>query len=199
MEKEVLVTRNVDCKNLSKDEFVNMMLTDTAQAKKNYDDAHYNKELESHYKYIEEKIERDKLRAIEYACKKWKTEKKRNEYVNKMMVESEKESKNIRFWYNGITFFDFDFNPGDNGISGNCVVSIDKDVATVTRALECCFDEIKDNKYFKEALGWKLLSSSRPYVELILPEEFEKMFHDEEEALCESIRKFYANTYYFGD
>ena len=70
MEKEVLVTRNVNCKNLSKDEFVKMMFMDMVQAQKNYDDAHYHKELEQHHKYIEEKIERDKLRAIEYACKK---------------------------------------------------------------------------------------------------------------------------------
>lgn len=199
MEKEVLVTRNIGCKNLSKDEFVKMMLVDMSQAKKNYDDAHYHEALERHNKYITEKLERDKLKAIEYAYKKWKTEKKRNEYVNKMMVESENKSENIKFHYNTVTFFDFDFNPGDNGISGNCVVNIEKDVATTTRALECCFNEIKDNKYFKEAFGWKLINSSRPYVELILPTEFEKMFHDEKKALVESIIKFYENTYYFGD
>ena len=100
MEKEVLVTRNIDCKNLSKDEFVKMMFMDMVRAQKNYDDAHYHKELERHHKYIEEKIERDKLRAIEYACKKWKTEKKRNEYINKMMVKSEEESKKVHEAYN---------------------------------------------------------------------------------------------------
>lgn len=199
MEKEVLVTRNVDCKNLSKEEFVKMMHIDMMQAQVNYDNRHYHEALESHKKYINDKLEREKHYAIEYAFKKWKTEKKRNAYINKAIIKSEEESRNIKINYSTITFFDFDFNPGDNGISGDCVVDFTKDTTTVLKSLERCFDTIKDNKYFKNASGWKLVSSSRPYVELILPEELEKMFHDEKNALAESIRKFYENTTYFGD
>ena len=87
-------------------------------------------------------------------------------------------------------------NPGVNGISGDCIIDIKDDM---TKNLERCYEAIKDNKYFKNGLGWILEAGSRPQIKLILPEDIQKEFDDEKDKLTKDIMRFYQNCSYPGD
>ena len=127
-----------------------------------------------------------------FAEKKWKTEAKRNAYVEQEMTKYVPRT----FKFYGITYFDFHVEPWSNCLSNT--FSIDK---VTTDILGKCYDEIKENKYFKNAIGWILEDHhySRPQIKLILPEEYEKMWKTDMENLGKAIGEFYKNTKYFGD
>lgn len=196
MEKELLITRNVDCATLSKELFVSMMTQDIRAAKVAYDNNHYEKDLQYFNESIQNSIDYYIKKAKEFAEKKWKTERKRNEYINKETYKIINEHKDRKFYYYGVTFFDFDLEPNTNSLSGDCCIDIEKDIQT---QLERCYEKIKDNRYWTRGLGWKLYADSRPQIELILSEEVQKEFDAEADALAEDIRRFYANCYYCGD
>lgn len=163
-----------------------------------------------HEVYAADSIVRATNTAIEFANKKWKTEKRRKKYVTEYVAKRRAE---LDAWtpqkYNPLTFVDFDVNPGTNGLSGNCVLSKFTD-----EELGRCYDEICNNKYFKSASAFSIgyldsdskwrtyydgLCGFRPQVYMTMPEEMDKMYHAEAEALGEDIRRFYANCRYCGD
>lgn len=81
--KITLVKReNVNCSSITEDEFVRMMFSDILEAEENYNKLYcpdYVADIIRHFEYI---LQSTRNRAIKYAEKKWKTDKKRNEYVN---------------------------------------------------------------------------------------------------------------------
>ena len=194
MEIKILSTRNVNCSELTASEFASMMIEDMKKAKEVYDSIWYPIELELHNKHIESIKVCTEKRAHQIAEKKWKTEKKRNEYVEKEMAKL--KTSEFKFWT--ISFFDFDVKPWDNGISNNCILTYDN---MSENAMIRCFNEIKDNKYWKAAKGWILEDHHhcRPQIKLILPENIEAEFKQDEKNLCDAITKFYENTNYWGD
>ncbi len=194
MDIKVLVTRNIDCSNLTLDEFVNFMSEDLESAVKAYDEYWLPIYEERHKKYMEG-YRKSVLRvSTQYAENKWKTEKKRKEYIDKKMSEIEDKS----FFYPHLTFFDIDLNPGDNGISDDCILKCNEiNKNTIGR----CFNKIKDNKYFLKATGWILEDHHgfRPQIRLILPDEVQNEFDKERKDLEDAICRFYSGTTYFGD
>ena len=108
-------------------------------------------------------------------------------------------------FYYGLSFFDFDVNPGEMGISGDCCISYNE---LTPAKLERCFEAVKNNKYFKKAMGWKLTytasdnsyrSDSRPHIELIVDAETEAQMRKDADDLAESVRNFYKGCTYWGD
>jgi hypothetical protein len=143
-------------------------------------------------------------RATNFAEKKWKTEKKRTAYIESEVAKARKEYKMSDFYYD-LSFFDFDVNPGEMGISGDCCISYKE---LTPAKLGRCFEAVKDNKYFKKAMGWKFTYEAsnnshqvcfRPHIELIVDAETEAQMKKDADDLTESVRNFYKGCTYWGD
>ena len=199
-----LVSRNINCSTITEEEFVKRMFSDILEAEEKYNDL-YIPEWESRkVKNFEDKIAWVKKKATAFAKKKWKTEKKRIDYIESEINKAHKEYKFYTFYYD-LSFFDFNVEPSQMGISGNCIISI-KDLTF--DKLKKCFAEIKDNRYFKKATGWELtyetLDNSyqvcfRPQIKLIVDEETAAQMKKDEDGLTASVNQFYKGCTYWGD
>ena len=199
-----LTSRNIDCSTITVEEFISAMFADFLEAQDKYNEL-YIPEWEAHkVKNFERHIDLVRKHSTKVAEKKWKTEKRRNAYIESEVEKARKEYK-IDSFYCSLSFFDFKVTPGEIGLSNNCCISY-KDLTP--EALRRCFNEIKDNKYFKKALGWKLTYeasnnsyrvSFRPQIKLIVDEETENQMINDEKCLTESVCKFYENCDYWGD
>lgn len=200
----VLVKRNADCANISADDFVNAMFSDLLEAEENYNELYVPEYVASILRNYESFVNSYRKQAIKYAEKKWKTEKKRNEYINKEVIAARKKY-NMNSFYYSLSFFDFDVHPETNGLSGDCCLSIDR---LTFNSLYRCYEAVKDNYYFKNASGWTLeykcnendhRVSSRPYIKLILPDSVQAEYEKAEKDLADDIARFYSNCHYWGD
>jgi hypothetical protein len=194
MKTAVLITReNIKCSELTKEQFVTMMMEDLKNSVIKSEEI-FRPELEAQFYHNQEQhLEYVESRARKYACKKWKTDKRRDQYVLDVLS---KEKRNI-FEFRPVSYFDFKLNPSQNYISDSCVLRVN----TTEDKLEHCYDMIKDNKYFLSATGWELIEErcSRSQIKLIMPDEMVEMYRKEERGLCEAISKFYAGSNYWGD
>ena len=200
----VLVSRNINCADITAEEFVSAMLSDFLEAEEKYNDLYIPEWEAAKVRSFFEHMEWARKRATKFAEKKWKTEKKRIAYVDSEVAKARKEYKMSDFYYD-LSFFDFDVNPGEMGISGDCCISYKE--LTPTKLLRC-FEKVKDNKYFKKASGWKFTYEAsnnshrtcfRPHIELIVDAETEAKMKKDAEDLTESVRKFYQGCTYWGD
>jgi len=200
-----LVSRNnVNCANLSMDEFVQMMFSDILEAEENYNELYCRDYVAAILRNFESYVKSYHDAAVRYAEKKWKTEKKRNEYIVKE-TDAARSRYNRDAYYYSLSFFDFDVHPDRNGLSGDCCLSIN---SMNFNSLRRCFEAVKDNYYFKNATGWKLEYEAsendhkvcfRPYITLIMPEKVKAEYEKAEKDLTESVRKFYEGCHYWGD
>lgn len=194
MKTAVLITReNIKCSELTKEQFVTMMMEDLKNSVIKSEEI-FRPELEAQFYHNQEQHrEYVEKRAREYACKKWKTDKKRDQYVLDVLS---KEKTNV-FEFHPVSYFDFKLNPHENYISGSCCLNVDSS----EEKLERCYDMIKDNKYFLSATGWELIEerSFRSKIKLIMPDEMNEMYRKEEEGLANAIANFYADCKYCGD
>lgn len=194
MQNTILITRNVNCSELTREQFIDCMKNDLINAVSKYKEIFYPVEF-ARFQENQKKLKDWKLKeATQYAEKKWKTEKRRNEYITDKLNQVE----NKPFNFHNISFFDFLVDPLSNGISDNCILRCNE---IDDEKIGKCFDFICDNKYFKLASGWQLIDSHnfRPYVKLILSENTENMYKQEEETLFNAMSNFYKNCTYFGD
>lgn len=191
---KVLVEREVNCSELNCEDFVKMMSEDFGKAIKEHDDYLLPIEKAKHDEYVNKHTEYVKECAMKFAERKWKTEKKRQEYINNELANIKFSS----FRHSKLAFFDFNVNPGKMGISGACILDCDK---IDERKLANCFNYIKDNEYFKAANGWILEDHiyGRPQILLKLPEDVQKKFDDDRESLNKAVSDFYDGCRYFGD
>lgn len=148
-----------------------------------------------------EGIERVRTRATKEAEERYKTERKRTEYINECLanyITSASKELNECSRYNAITFFDIDLEPWTNSINGHCILNVNN---LSDEKLEACWNAIKDNVYFKEAEGWRFEYDGccRPQIKLQLPKNIQKQFDAEEEGLNRAIDNFYKGCKYWGD
>ena len=200
-----LVSRdNVNCANLSMDEFVQMMFSDILEAEENYNELYSADYVNGVIRNFNSYVKCYHDTAVRYAEKKWKTDKKRTQYIDKETDAARKRYNLDAYWY-GLSFFDFDVHPESNGLNGNCCLSID---SLTFNSLRRCFEAVKDNYYFKNASGWKLEYEAhdnnhqvcfRPFITLIMPEDVKAKYEQAEKDLTESVRKFYEGCTYWGD
>lgn len=199
-----LVSRDVNCSNISMDDFVQMMFSDILEADEKYNELYCPEYVASIVRSFESFVDSHRKQATRYAEKKWKTEKYRNAYIEQEVNKARKNFSRDKY-YDHLSFFDLDVHPESNGLSGDCCLSIDR---LTFAALRRCFESIKDNYYFKNALGWKLeyerhipyyATCFRPHITLILPDDVQAKYTKAQEDLAESIRKFYEGCTYWGD
>lgn len=199
-----LISRNINCSNITADEFIAAMFSDFLEAEEKYNDL-YIPEWEAYKVHsFFNHMEWARKRATNFAEKKWKTEKKRTAYIESEVTKARNEYKMSDF-YDDLSFFDFDVEPWRNGLSGDCCISYKE---LTPNKLKRCFDNVKDNKYFKKATGWKLTYEAsenshrtcfRPHIELITDAETAAQMKKDAEDLAESVRKFYEGCSYWGD
>ena len=198
-----LVTRNIDCSSLTAAEFAKVMFSDILEAQEKYNELYTPEWVANNIKFFEANINRTQRSAEQFANKKWKTEKRRQEYIAEM-VQKARENYHDGY-YHKLDFFDFKVDPGSITLSDSCCLDIDK---LTFEKLERCFESIKDNKYFKVANGWTLEYSStensycncsRPQIKLIVDEETAATMKKAAESLADSIHSFYENCTYWGD
>ena len=199
-----LTSRNIDCSKITVDEFISMMNSDLLEAQEKYNDLYIPEWEARKIKNFEDRIIWVRKNAIKFAEKKWKTEKRRNIYVESEVDKARKKYTMDAFYYD-LSFFDFKVNPGDMGISDNCILSYK---GLTSEKLHRCFEKIKDNKYFKKAKGWKLTYecsensycvSFRPQIKLIVDSETEAQMKHDEEVLTNAVNEFYKGCQYWGD
>ena len=203
MNKIYLVERNVEVKNLTKDEFVTKMSEDITNAINTYQVMcdEYNKQ--SYTEAKNKHRERVYVEAEKFASK-FKRESTRQQKIAKYLNENLDKPFNFNCEY-PISYFDLDCEPGKNGLSGSCCISFNEMMDILPKT----FEYLKDNKYFTGAIGWKLgydessfhkgFRSSRPQIYLTLPAELEAQFEAEKNALAKEISDFYATCRYCGD
>ena len=199
-----LTTRNINCSTITEEEFVKAMFSDFLEAEEKYNDLYIPEWEASKVKNYFSRLEYIRGWATRIAEKKWKTEKKRTAFVEKEVEKAKKEYKLDDFYYD-LSFFDFKVNFGEMCLSGNCCISYKELTPTKLRR---CFEEVKNNKYFKKATGWKFTYEAsnnsyrtcfRPHIELIVDETTAAQIKKAEEDLTASVNKFYEGCTYWGD
>lgn len=199
-----LTSRNINCSNITADEFISAMFSDFLEAEEKYNELYIPEWEASKVKHYFSHINYIRKWATGIAEKKWKTEKRRNLFIESEVEKARKNYKIDDFYYD-LSFFDFNVEPWRNGLSGDCCISYNE--LTPAKLLRC-FEHVKNNKYFKKATGWKLTYeasnnsyqvSFRPHIELITDDETAAQMKKDAEALTESVRKFYDGCTYWGD
>lgn len=157
-------------------------------------------------RYVEEihKKEEELKAYVQHRYKRPTTRvRKYTELMGEFLTKTE---NNHEYYTESLSFIDFQFDPRGMGISENCIIHPGDGV----EAYEKLYEEIKDMPYFKVCHGLSIVittndargeihSSFRPHAKLILSEELEKAYKDEEAGLAADIARFYENTTYFGD
>ena len=184
----ILIERDINCSNISKDDFVNAIKEDMINAKQ----ALYNL-LKSHYDELNEIYVQQQINKINnYANKKYKKDFYKQKYVNN---EISKINKNY-YHVPEFTYADFDVEPDKLGIPYNCIIVIN-DFDRINK----CYDYVKNNEYFKKILGWQIIyvNSARPYFKFITDAETEKDMNRRILEHRTNVRNFLSETTYFGD
>lgn len=146
-------------------------------------------------------MESAKQYASKQAEKKYKRESKRQEFINEYLakyISSRSQELYECKRYPAIEYFDLDFEPWTNSMHGTCSLSVNN---LSDKAIEACWNDIKDNVYFKEAEGmtFEYDGTGRPQINLILPKNIQKEFDKDKENLTKAIENFYSNCTYWGD
>lgn len=216
----VVARRNVDCSSLTANEFVKMIVSDMSEAVNSF-----NENALPHIKEYRIKRNTDYYNGLrekriagekEYAERKWKTEKRRQDYYDTVVafelaqMERRYIGDNVINDSDKLSFFDFDGNCGTKmSIACACSLSV-KDVIDNENAAHIlirCFNALKESKYFDKAIGWEFVynadeswqSSGRPKIALIFDENTTKEIKNGQNELNGAVREFYAHSTYFGD
>lgn len=187
-----LVSRNdVDCENISKADFISYMFDDLTEAESIYTNEMKKLSAEKLQKYKEKMKEK----FIEYAEKKWKTEKKRNEYISTMLSNIDKRDNYV----DTLSYVDLELKHDRLTIRIN---------DSLKKTLSDYYSKISSDELFKKAKGWAvkyeasketLQNAFRPYIYLILDENTRKQVEDDKAKHAENIMKFYSDEKYWGD
>lgn len=197
MEK-VLSSRNANFSSMTAPEFISAIRSDFEEALEKYNDG-YSKEYVLNYIYgYNSGRDYVKRSAEKFAEKKWKTEKRRNAYV-------EEKLRNFKYnepYYCGLTFFDIKDAPSKMGS-----YSISYDMLT-DETLERYYRLLMKSDWFKKAIGWKFTIDTdegrfsyygRPSIKLLFDPETEAAWNDARKKLEDDVMAFYSNCHYWGD
>lgn len=197
-----LVSRDIDCSNISKEVFVNAIIEDMTKANTLYSDI-ATKDAEIRLSlHIEAKM----AEFWRQAKLKYKRVKNQENYVQKSFNEYISKYNN---YIDDLSYVDFKLTPAIS-ISDGCVITI-KDLEYKANA---CYDIVSIDKYFPHIKGWKIVYESfgmltdtlpslkysfRPYFKFIMDEEATKQMEDENRKLVEDVTRFYEGCTYWGD
>ena len=195
---KVLLSRDIDVKSLSKEDFVNLLYEDFLKAVENHKDI-----LNTVWKASrDERMLKVRAAAYKYAEAKWKRESRKSSYIE-TEVNKEFWKEYPAYWI--ASYFDFDVNFGTK----NYTTSIRKNSETIIAQI---YDELHENdfrlKFFNAATGWEFIINEkedklgyygRPYIQFILSEELNKEIEANKKKLADDINNFYKDCKYWGD
>ena len=186
----------IDVPNLKKEEFVQMMKGDLLKAQELYDALMAPEMEEYHQRRIQSRIEQ----AVQYANSKWKTQKRRDKYID----AERKAAENMeRPSWNTEMFWDFKPEVG-NSIPGVCILMPSDDDVLFER----CYEKWIKSPWWQHGHGWVLKydchtksfrSSARPWIELMMDDEATEERKRQQQDIDNDIARFYANCRYCGD
>ena len=105
------------------------------------------------------------------------------------------EKNRWRYKFYGMGSLKFSISPWQNG--GCFYIHIDRDMIEYIGKM---WDMHLDNKYLCGCTGWFIVVDGySQYLELILPNELEAQWKEDERKLGEAIGRFYAGSNYLGD
>lgn len=198
----ILETR-VDTTNLSREEFVKLMHSNLIEANGHYRVLADPESIQRQKNWEQSKIETTIKYATQFAEKKWKTEEKRNGYVDTKVKEAWAEiEKNRKKFEEDLPrlnnlFFDFEPKP-DQGIPGVCVLRHDSSDEHLGR----CYDELTKYDWWTKAKGWVMKytcsktsvhADFRPWIEYILDDETRAEWKAQQKAINDDIIAYYAS------
>lgn len=194
-----LVSRKgIDCKNLTKEQFCEMMYTDLEKAQDEYSRLVFDerkKMLKAH---------KERLRAYNQmqADKRYKQKAKHQEYLDKLNFASDQDSYSLN--YKADISFDFHLRTyGSNSINTDRLTA-----GTDKKKMELCFDEVSTSKWWERGTGWiltylctadSLLPNSWGEIILLMDEKSMAEKKDLDNAIDKAISDYYANNRYTGD
>lgn len=203
--ERVLSSRTVDCKNIGIDEFVKAIRNDFIVAQETYNDHYCEQYVNNSLKSHKMMVNSTRKNAKEYAERKWKTQKKRDAYMENVEMQiSKMEFKDP--YFENLTWFDVKLDPSAMSVSAFIEEKYMSD-----SNLEKLYNVLMESDWFKKALGWKFIINTsdhkgyewsytgRPHFELILSEEDAEKYRKAEKDLAESVNNFYKGCRYWGD
>lgn len=202
--KKVFVTRNFEknASEITKEEFIQMMMEDILAAKEAYR-AWSDKTAEEKYiadsKIYAERRQQAIDRIIENSYKKYKREFYRLRWVEKMMscYPEVMEKDSYSHFGHDLSSIRWDIKPWYNGCSR---IMSDHIEDTLLYTLGHLYKEAIKNKYFLQCSGWSIVESlSSAEFKLHLSPELQEQWKADEHKLAESIAKFYEGCTYWGD
>lgn len=186
------VSREVEVKNLSKEQFIADMSSDLFKAKAEFEANAIVEAAERWSKAV------DNMRAdlTEKANALYKRESTRKQYFEKWYnawIEKYKDA----YIYQPVKLdaVRWSIEPWNNG--GSIYIHTDD---RMYDDLALVYDKSVNNKYFKACLGWDIRVTQFSHeIKLILTKEMQDEWADDEYKLCKAINDFYKNTTYWGD
>ena len=122
------IIATVNLSNASEATFINAMQELWSKAnteyRRIYDEVAVPNSTAYNMAYFDRLMTTTEERARKFAETKWKTEKRREQYVReelKKVIARKNSWKPAEF--RPLTYVDFDVNPGSNGLSGNCCIA----------------------------------------------------------------------------
>jgi len=199
--KEVFVTRELGKSGaeLTKDEFIQMLMEDFSTARveyRKYSDIKaeetYQKDCEKHKNRREQKIQK----IIEDSFKKYKREFYRLRWVDSEMkkIPSEVlERHPYSHFGHDLDSIKWDIKPWENGCRiFNVVIDLEERLGNL-------YDEAIQNKYFRNCTGWSIVEDFSTEIKLHLSEQMQEEWKADEKRLAADIARFYADCRYWGD
>lgn len=190
----------IDLKSITEEEFVQMMMEDAKDAYESYKQNHkiVDQILRQRERYIKTQTDR----AIKYAESKWKTEKKRQEYIEKAKELIMKEVDNQ--WFNrdrGACFRALTYisnsHPGCADVNA---------VDLRERDLKSLLNELRRSEWWVGATGWKFTARSWKddrcnglYIEPISKSFSWDKYREEWQRVTDAISSWLSDLKYFGD
>lgn len=199
----VIARRSINCATVTREEFIEALIADAKDAIKSYNDNAIPVEKEflnnCHAESVKKEREIIISKATAFANAKWKTEKKRNQYIEDAI--SEFDAKNAKFTplISNLGFFDMDGNCGMSlYVNNNCI--LDESSFNYPERIGRCYDTLLNTNYFKKAIGWQFkyrgssdsyTATFRPVIELLFDEETSKEIKKMQDLQGESVNRYY--------
>lgn len=192
-----LVRRDVDLSSISESDFIDFIIADYKEAVHEYAkimDTYNENNKKEH-------IENEVKAAIKYAEKKWKTEKKRNEYV-----ETIRKNAETKQWFmENPEDIHFDLKPSPSqSILQDCIISKKSNKDTLKKA----YAEVKKDSYFTHGTGWAFKYETidadkpyafRPWIDILLDESDRAEQKRDQQNLDNAVNDYYKDTNYWRD
>ena len=197
--KPTFVTRNFgkSGSEITKEEFIKMMIEDVESAKVGYREwsdkvaeETYQKDCISHEERRQQRIKQ----IVEDSFKKYKRESFRLRWVeNEIAKLPVSIKKGYAHTGHDLSYLRWDIEPFSNG---STLISVEASYEDMFGRL---YDRAINNKYFCGCTGWDIIENFSTEFKFHLSEKLQEEWKADEHKLAADIARFYEGTTYWGD